>query len=444
MSNVIRINACVYTRMGYGRNRNTSDFYMNGRFLSEQHLDNVQASMENRGSEYLFALADNMENTADATASVSILKELTRLHERISANESDLDTKMREIASRVGGAARLLDSILEMNHTPLNDVRRNVGFSSLLLADGHAVAATVGQGHAYLMREDSFQPLARENSSRERLVNLGVLTEEESERPDLHIPQEEEPEEGDQQEGPVVLSDPMPYCENDTFLLVSHGIFETLGEERVEDILASGGESSAIASRMVTEAMKRTHRGDLSAMAVQIDKIYDVQGAARKPMIKSRVDALSRTPPVTYKYNRKPVGRENFIFAGLFGLIVVVVLIILYIIISSLINPKEPGASPSASPSVSVSASAGTTPAPSAEVTPEPTPEPSVEATPEPAEETTYTVKSGDTLSGIVRSLYGDVSLLEEFQTYNGISDPTKIQIGQILKVPAAEVLKGN
>lgn len=54
MSSVIKINACVYSRKGYERESNTNSFYMNGKFTSEQHIDNLQASMENRGTEYLF------------------------------------------------------------------------------------------------------------------------------------------------------------------------------------------------------------------------------------------------------------------------------------------------------------------------------------------------------------------------------------------------------
>ena len=55
MSSVIKVNACVYSRKGYERESNANSFYMNGKFMSEQHIDNVQASMENRGTEYLYS-----------------------------------------------------------------------------------------------------------------------------------------------------------------------------------------------------------------------------------------------------------------------------------------------------------------------------------------------------------------------------------------------------
>lgn len=444
MSNVIRINACLYSRMGYGRSRNAADFYMNGRFVSEPGLDNIQASLENRGSDYLFTVAENMDNAADASTNVVINKEVARLHEKITAHGGDITSKTRELSSRIGDASRLLESILEMNHTPREDDRWRVGFSGLLLADGCAVAATVGKGHAYLMREESFIPLAREGTKREKLVNLGVLTEKDAEREDLIIP-EENGEDAEVAESPVILSEPMPFCEHDTFLLISQGVFESLGEERLEDILASGGESVDLSRKIVAEAMKRTTQGDLTAMVVQIEKIYDIQGAARRPMLKSRVDALSKTPAVTYKYNRKPKARDNVLFAGLFALTVVVVLAILYILVSSFFpNTGKPKAVATAKPSVTAVAAPAATPV-AAETTFAPetaSPEPTPTATVQPGESQTYTVRKGDTMSGIVKKFYNDISLIDALAAYNNISDPAKLQPGDILKIPPVGSLK--
>ncbi len=445
MGNVIRINACLFTRMGYGRSRNTTDFYMNGRFQSPLNLDNLQASLENRGSDYLFSLADHMENAADTTASVSISKEMLRLHEKISVQNGDMNDKVRELSSRIGGAARMLDSILDMNHTSETDEFRRYGFSSFVFSGGTVVAATVAYGHAFLYREDGLQTLAKDTSERGKLVRLGVLSEEEAGREELDIPESEDVTD-ELTDSPVIFSEPIPFCENDTYLLISQGAYEALNEERIEDILGEGGDSTHFAARIVSEAMKRTSHGDLSAMVVQVEKIYDVQGSAHRPALKARVDALSRTPPVTYKYNRKPRGKDGFIFAGLMGLTAIVFIAILAIIISSFFGSEDPAKVASDTPAPSIHASAMpevspevvVTPEPEGAVTPEPTPEPtSVVNNPD-----TYTIQKGDTMSGIVRKLYGDVKYLDAFSSYNKISDPAKIQPGQVLKVPLVDALQ--
>jgi LysM repeat protein len=296
------------------------------------------------------------------------------------------------------------------------------------------------------MREDSFMPLARESTKREKLVRLGVLTDKDAEREDLVI-QEDEAVAAGETDSPVIMSEPVPFCEHDTYLLISQGVFESLGEERIEDILAAGGESTAMAGKIVDEAMKRTTRGDLTAMAVQIEKIYDIQGAARKPMLKSRVDALSKTPAVTYKYNRKPTGRDNIMFAGLFALTVVVVLAILYILISSFF-PKadKPKATATPKPSVTAATTAGTETTATEETTvvaeTSGTEAATVVTSSTAAESQTYTVQKGDTMSGIVKKYYNDVSLIDALAEFNNISDPSRIQPGDVIKIPPVDILK--
>jgi len=72
--------------------------------------------------------------------------------------------------------------------------------------------------------------------------------------------------------------------------------------------------------------------------------------------------------------------------------------------------------------------------APPVEAAPEPAPEP--EATPT---EQTYTVESGDTLSGIAERFYGDANQWSRIFEANGdqLDNPDVIQPGQVLRIPA-------
>jgi nucleoid-associated protein YgaU len=49
-----------------------------------------------------------------------------------------------------------------------------------------------------------------------------------------------------------------------------------------------------------------------------------------------------------------------------------------------------------------------------------------------------YVVKSGDSLSKIAKSYYGDVNDYKKIAEANNIADPDKIEAGQQLKIPAA------
>lgn len=67
------------------------------------------------------------------------------------------------------------------------------------------------------------------------------------------------------------------------------------------------------------------------------------------------------------------------------------------------------------------------TPTPAATITPPPV------ATPAPAAPKTYTVQAGDTMSSIANA-NGLTSA--QLASYNGITDPNSLQIGQVLKIP--------
>jgi LysM repeat protein len=73
-------------------------------------------------------------------------------------------------------------------------------------------------------------------------------------------------------------------------------------------------------------------------------------------------------------------------------------------------------------------------PAPTPTSTPVATPRPTVAPTPKPTPAyRTYRVKYGDTLSGIAATFHTTVLAIERL---NGITDPTLLRVGQVLKIP--------
>lgn len=455
MSSVIKVNACVYSRKGYGREDNTNSYYMNGKFVSEPHIDNVQASMENRGTEYLFSIADNMNySDEDNDTRIDIIDEISRYHEKITVNGGDIKFKIKELETQITDVSRMISSFLDMNRAPAEDPRRATGFGSLLISDGQFVAAAAGNCKIFMMRDGMFRPLAAETSRAKRmlesLIEPGESVEEEDEYeeededavPDVTLPDEDP-------NRIVVVSDIYEIAEGDCFLLCSDGLMKALGEEKIEDILSMRSDSTFIAHKMVDEAMKRTTFGDLTAMVVQVEKRYE--GSARKAPVKSsqvknRVEKLNRAPAVTYKYNRKRGGRYQ---GTLYGILLVVTMLVLfgiiYIMISSMIKPATEPNNPNQTSTATVTPTAPPLETPDFD-TPEPTEEPIVEETPTPTPETSseiviHTVAPGETITKIAKDYYGSINYVQKLCEYNGISDPNKITAGQQLKIPPKEML---
>jgi LysM repeat protein/serine/threonine protein phosphatase PrpC len=442
MSSYVRINASVYSRIGYGRVSNTNSFYMNGKFTSENHIENVQASMENRGSDYLFALADNMicENP-EQDFNISILKELEKLHEKISVNDQDIYSSAKELENRVNDVERLISSFLEMNRVNETDSRWNMGFSGLLFSDGQFVALTGGNGRVYMMREGIIRPLASDTEKAKRAIDMMTKDDEESE--EIKLP-------GQEIMGSVIVSDVSDIMAGDSFVLLSHGVMEALGEERIEDLFSLQSDSSHIAYRMVDEAMKRNSSGDLTAMVIQVEKIYEGKSSSRsvrqKPQSeqKKMVDRFSKVPPVTYKYNkntRRSGKSRDILYVIMVILTVIALFVIVGLMISSLMKAAKKNITTSPTPSPTTSVTPTITPYPE-EPTESPTQTP--EDTEEPGEIIEHKVRAGESLSGIVRKYYGDTSLLDKLCKYNNIEDPNKISVDQIIKIPPREVLAGQ
>lgn len=449
MSSVIKVNASVYSRIGYGRTSNTNSFYMNGKFSSDNNVDNIQASMENRGLEYLFSVADNMVcDHPEQDISVSILRELGKFHERIAVSGGNIQGKIRELENRVNDAERLIKSFLEMNRVPADDPSWNMGFSGILLSDGQFVALSSGSGRIYMMREGMFRPLASETSRAKKEIDIRM--NEDAEVSELELP-------GDEERGSVIVSDIYNIQEGDSFILLSDGLYQALGEEKIEDLLALRSDSTYIAYRLVEEALKRKTTGDVTALVVQVEKVTASAGTVKKSApraqsrqtVKTRVDKLNKAPAITYKYDRRNAAKYKSTVLVVMVIISVMLLFgLVFKMIDSLMktgsenigkNPSTTTASPTLSPTRSPGETGSPADDPDETVTPTPTPTSTPTPTPE---EQIHVVQKGDSMSAITRKYYGDTTLLNKLCKYNNISDPDKIIQGQKIKIPPIEVLK--
>lgn len=439
MSELLKINACVYSRKGLETESNNDDFYMNGKFLSEYHLDNMQASLENRGTEFLFAVADHMEFSDDEKrANFSILREMGRFHEKITVHEADLAFKTKELSSRVAETGKYLESFLDMNDVPETEPSRQMGFSGLLLTEGNAVGATYGTGHIYLCRGGIFKHMTVDRARPKRLADLGIISDEEAESF-----QEKYNTTDEDNSNLVSMSEPVELLESDKFLLISDGIYNALGEEYLEDILSMRSDSTYIAYRILSEAMKKDSNDDMTAMVVSIDRVTSTTSIVKKPTVRPKAAALKSTPLPTFKYHKKSNYKkyEKIIYYLAVFFTAVLFILILYFVIGNIMNNLNETENITPKPVISSTAAPTPTTKDTGEVTP--TPEVTPEPTKEPAKIKEHRVKPGDTLSKIAREYYGDgYTYVEKLGKYNGIPEPyNSIVIDQIIKIPPEDVL---
>ena len=60
MGNVVKISAAVTSRKGMSKDQNYNDYYLNGKYVSEQGIDNSRAFAENSSADFIFAVSNAM------------------------------------------------------------------------------------------------------------------------------------------------------------------------------------------------------------------------------------------------------------------------------------------------------------------------------------------------------------------------------------------------
>lgn len=162
----------------------------------------------------------------DNDTHISIVKEISRYHEKITVNGGDVKFKIKELETKISDISRLITSILEMNRVPAEDPRRGIGFGGILISDGQFVAATAGNCRVFMMRDGMFRPLAAETSRAKRMLDALIRSEETVEDSDVTLPDEDP-------DSLVVVSDIYDVAEGDSFLICSDGLMQALGEEKL-------------------------------------------------------------------------------------------------------------------------------------------------------------------------------------------------------------------
>lgn len=132
----------------------------------------------------------------------------------------------------------------------------------VMLARGeHFAMLWAGDSRAYLLRQGALSRVTKDHSLVQELVDQGTLREEEAEsHPQANVITRAVGAQGelelDKVSGRIV--------EGDRFMLCTDGLFKTMPEAEIRDLLAAGTDVQAI----VTEAVGRGARDNVSAIGV--------------------------------------------------------------------------------------------------------------------------------------------------------------------------------
>jgi len=440
------IKASVTSHKGIIKSKNEDNFYMNGRFMYEHETDSVQVSVENKSDNFIFSVSDSMDIVdKEKEVSISITKEFNKYHKKAEYKENDLDTKTGQLANIVSEASKLINSIY-------SDVE-NFTYPSvacLLIKDNKAYVISLGSCKAFIIRSGFIRQLTSDWEKTQRLLKLGIITDEQAY--DLAkrygIPTENSIIE-------VQKSEEITLEEGDIFVLSTNGLTDQIEIEDINEAFKTNRELERAVNFLVKSVLKKGEEDNITVMAVRIEKINNTyikeavpsQKIPRKKTLKSILALLLiKLIKKARKFNMRKV------YSSIIASVLILAVLIGGIRLIKTLSGKKASnngldhttTQSNYTTGLNSNDNVNNTENDDNNIT-----DSSLDSTSQDTEKsgeesssginilpTRYTVKKGDTLYNISEHFYGDASKYKVIMEYNNITDPTKIQIGQVLDIP--------
>lgn len=445
MEDNIRISSSVVSHVGSESQLNRDSFFANGKFMYHRRDSDVQISLENSEDMQVYAVCKGMVSGSDGDkSSISFNNELKRFLEKNKDGRKpaeELFEKLCELSDEAGSLIRSMsDEDYISNETPV--------MAGLLVKGSEAGVLSLGDTRIFRLRNGSLKQLTADNRRTERLLRLGIITDEQAEAVSGRL--------GDSVDGEIdkiKRTEIFALSRGDVYLLSNSGLLDYIDEDALFYILSMDEDTSTIAGTLMDEVLKR--RSDES-ITIQVIKVDSLAGDVIRPeaVSASAVGSAARySPRRPVKISRSASSKVKIKRAArlIISTILIFALVIgLFWLIQILLFPprdREASADPTETTTIT-----GTRPEETEEEGTETTEETNVPVeTTEPTDQgssstsvpengrTIYEVKSGDTLMNIARHFYNDASKYTLIMEANNISDPDHIIVGQKLIIPEVD-----
>lgn len=450
MENATRISFSAITHIGTACSFNDDRIYANGKFMHLHDNDYSRISLEASGKQFLFALSDGMDSEASG---ISVMNDLKKLHEKLKGSSRDIQVKLDELAECVEQSNNLLFSVSLGDD---DDRLRKPAFAGIIMDEGGIAAVNMGSCRIYKLDGDNLKLMVNDYKRTERLLKMGIINDEQAEMLSGQLKAT-----GSDGKASVKKSDIHALKEGSVYLVCSRGLTDSVNEDTLYDILASGAETDMTADMLVKEALQNDAGDNVTVMVIKVEKVNgDAVMATNLRSIPTR--------NISGKVNRlsRNVKKRRLDVTRLVSTLILFIVIAAFIFgaITLYLNTKglkdkdvigNEGSSTAATQASTTgeelaSAAEDTTAGEAADATAGDAvsdeqqtaggSSDTVEETPPDTAaggETTYKVKSGDSLMMISRKFYGEDSKYKLIMEANGITNENLIAAGQVLKIPA-------
>lgn len=311
MENTMKISASVVSHLGMVKKENNDNFYINGRYMYEHDTDNIQVSIENNASSFVFAVCDNMERqTEEGNMPISLTKELRIFHERAKTSNKDINYQFDKLYERLDETSNLIHSLDIINGK--HDAGKS-GTAVLYISDSKAAVIDTGGCRSYILRDGKLKSLTVDYKKTERLLRMGIITNEQAQVLASRL--------GTSSDCKQVISrktDVFELKEGDLFLLCTNGLTDCVDEDRIYELLDSD-ETDMISNLLLKEALKAGGEDNITIMTVKIESLSKKIKEQETGYLKGRTidftQVINARPQILHKL--LPVITSILIIAGL-------------------------------------------------------------------------------------------------------------------------------
>ena len=266
--NSIKFSAAVCSDKGRIRNNNEDNFYFNGTHLNPENRDNHNFFADNpSGSEIMYGVFDGMGGEAlGEEASLITAQTVKKYHDKLKGGRIK-DNKTAILKSISDANTKICNKIVESGE-------RRIGttFALLSISDDTAQVYNVGDSRVYLYRNKKLTQISVDDTTAQRLVNMGVITKEKAKtHEDRHKLTQHLGIFADEMIVEPHISEKIRIEKGDMFILCSDGLTDMVENEEIQSIMRKSGDSQTAAQSLVETALKNGGRDNVTVTVISAD-----------------------------------------------------------------------------------------------------------------------------------------------------------------------------
>lgn len=265
--NTIKFTASVSVDKGLIRNNNEDNFYFNGTFLYADERDKSNTFSSNPSDDLqIYGVYDGMGGEAlGEEASLIAAQVMSKTHKKLKTSECNIE---KEILSSVDDAnTKICKKIVESG-----EKRIGATFSTLVIENDKATVFNVGDSRVYFLRDGKLEQISVDDTTAQRLVNMGVLTPEKAKtHKDRHKLTQHLGIFKDEMIIEPHISKEIEIKKGDKFLLCSDGLTDMVTDEEICRILGQNKSCEQLCKDLVKAALKNGGKDNVTTVVIKAE-----------------------------------------------------------------------------------------------------------------------------------------------------------------------------